>query len=343
MMKSLLYVLIVPFLCILSINGYAEGMGMMTGGLTGTYYKFGLDIKEVAAKNGVEIDVKNTAGSFENVSKIASNANAALAIVQSDVLAYMKNSDDPVIKNKANKLVLMFPFYNEEVHILAKSGINSLNDLDGKVVVAGTSGSGSRLTAQTIFTKLGVNVTFKSMKPADGIVEMLTAGDVDAVINVVGKPWSAIEHLSKMSDDDRQGVHLLAIDDASLLTEGYVSSDFSTQDYDMLTSDIPTIAVKSSLIAYDFSSPPQNATDSQKVYYRQRCESIGKISSAIRDNIKFLRDSSSSKRNTSEKWKEVKLDNTVGSWNINKCTQGANSGAHDDEAIKICIETGKCN
>ena len=342
MMKSLLYVLIVPFFCILSVNGYAEGVGMMTGGPTGTYYKFGLDIKEVAAKNGVEIDVMNTAGSVENVSKMASAANAALAIVQSDVLAYMKNSSDPVMQKKANKLVLMFPFYNEEVHILAKSSINSLNDLDGKVVAAGTSGSGSRLTAQTIFSKLGINVTFKPIKPADGIIEMLSTGGIDAVVHVVGKPWKALENLSKMSDDKRQGVHLLAIDDASLLTEGYVNSELTTQDYSMMTSNIPTIAVKSSLIAYDFSSSPANATATQKNYYNLRCKSIAKVTNAIRDNIEFLRDSSSSKRNTSMKWKEVDLDNTVGSWNANKCTKKTTPSVSQAD-FKLCIEKGICN
>ena len=47
------------------------------------------------------------------------------------------------VSGGASQYYLVFPFYNEEVHLLARREIRRFEDLDGKRVVVGTSGERS--------------------------------------------------------------------------------------------------------------------------------------------------------------------------------------------------------
>ncbi|NJN45392.1 MAG: hypothetical protein HC808_01645 [Candidatus Competibacteraceae bacterium] len=85
-MKSvLLWIIGVLFL---TPAGAEEGVGMVTGSKTGTYYQFGQDIAEVAKPKGVNILVKESKGSIDNIKRLNSRENAAFGIVQSDVLGF---------------------------------------------------------------------------------------------------------------------------------------------------------------------------------------------------------------------------------------------------------------
>ena len=114
LIASLIFV--VPF-------GMAEdkkAMGMVTGSESGTYIQFGKQIAEIASKEGIEIIVKTSGGSLDNIQRIRSTENAALGIVQSDVLGFIqKKSDDPMLKQFVKHLRLIYPFYNEEIHLYA--------------------------------------------------------------------------------------------------------------------------------------------------------------------------------------------------------------------------------
>ncbi len=92
----------------------ARSIGIVTGSKTGTYIKFGHAIAKEAKKMGVDIIVKESEGSIANIERLNSRENAGLAIVQSDVLGFLIRSDDPEMKKVAERLRLIFPFYNEE-------------------------------------------------------------------------------------------------------------------------------------------------------------------------------------------------------------------------------------
>jgi TRAP-type uncharacterized transport system substrate-binding protein len=59
---------------------------MVTGSKTGTYIQFGNDIAGVAKTVGLDILVKDSQGSIDNIKRINSKENATFGIVQSDVL-----------------------------------------------------------------------------------------------------------------------------------------------------------------------------------------------------------------------------------------------------------------
>ena len=101
----------------------ADSIGMVTGSTTGTYFQFGQDIAKVTQTSGLEILVKEAEGSIDNIRRLVSRENAALSSVQSDVLGFLSRSEDPQVRRISERLRLVFPFYNEEVHLLARKEI----------------------------------------------------------------------------------------------------------------------------------------------------------------------------------------------------------------------------
>ena len=284
-------------------------LGMVTGSKTGTYYRFGEDIKSATASENFLVDVKESSGSIDNINRITSSENAALGIVQSDVLGFLMRSQEPQSKKIAKDLRMIFPFYQEEVHFVARKHIRTLNDLNGKVVVVGPNGSGSWLTAMNLFNLSGVRPT-KLLRnpPEEGLIEVLR-GRADAMIYVVGKPVKLFQNLNnimKNSDSTIEQLHFVPIDDKVLLAE-YSPAKITSADYDFVKEDVPTIAVTAVLVTYNFA---RNDTS----YAQIRCNEIRKFSKSIYSKIDYL------KKNGHQKWKEVDLSADVGIWRRDECS-----------------------
>ena len=129
-MRSIVASLIISTFFVLSGAAHAdETIGIVTGPKTGTYFAFGKDIAEVAGKAGISVDVKPSEGSVDNIKRLNSSENAALGIVQSDVLGFLSRSRNPESMRIAGNLRMVFPFYNEEVHVLARRTIHPLSVL----------------------------------------------------------------------------------------------------------------------------------------------------------------------------------------------------------------------
>src|SRR5687767_7956753 len=65
-----------------STSPRSQAIGMVTGAPTGTAFAFGEDMAAVAMRHGLRILVKPSEGSLDNLRRLASDENAALAIVQ---------------------------------------------------------------------------------------------------------------------------------------------------------------------------------------------------------------------------------------------------------------------
>jgi TRAP transporter TAXI family solute receptor len=294
----------------------AEGIGMVTGSRTGTYIQFGNDMARIASKDGLEILVKDSEGSIDNIRRLISQENAALAIVQSDVLGFLKRSNDREMVQVSRKLRLIFPFYNEEVHLFARKGLGSFQDLRGKRVVVGTKGSGNWLTANNLLQMFNV-VPAESIElsPPDGVSAVL-AGSADAMFYVAGKPVKLFTNLQELQQHQQYSsllnqVHFLPLDHERMLEE-YIPSSIGPDDYKWLTQKTTTIAVKSALISFDFSSKANP-------YLKKRCDDIAKLGNAVRTNFKELVDSGHAK------WKEVDLDSELVNWEKDTCSNRVTS------------------
>jgi len=308
-----------------------KSIGMVTGSKTGTYYRFGQEIADKAVRSGLDIIVKESEGSIANIERLISSENAGFAMVQSDVLSFLKRSTDPGMRKTAGKLRLIYPFYKEEVHIFANKDIRKFEDIQGKRLVLGVERSGNWLTSNNLLHITGVEPKEKMyLKPPEAVVAVLK-GDADAMVYVVGKPASLFTNLEEVKSSYPQlfeKVNFVPLDDPKIVKHGYVSAEITSDDYPWFNDKIQTVAVKALLVCFDFSSRRDN-------YYRMRCDQLYKLDEAIRNNINEL------KQTGHPKWKEVNLDEKIESWEWDACSRkvpyNSNSGSSDlsNELLRI--------
>lgn len=284
-----------------------EPLGMVTGPKTGTYIAIGRDIAEVAKTAGLTVQVKASGGSIDNIKRINSAENAALGIVQSDVLGFMGRSRNRDTLRMGENLRMVLPLYHEEVHVLARKEIRSFAELAGKKVVIGEDGSGHMLTSINLFAMMDVTPESLIRKsPPEGLLELLDH-KVDAVIFVGGKPVKLFQNLEALKEKDGallSEVHFLPLNAPRMLEE-YQVAEITPKDYAFVGEAVPTIAVTAVLVAHDFS-------DANKKH-KTRCHQLRTLAEAIRKNLRKLQ------RSGHAKWKEVKLDEMLPIWQKDSC------------------------
>lgn len=284
-------------------------LGLVTGPKTGTYYAFGKDIASSVGREHIDLDVKTSEGSIDNIKRINSSENAALGIVQSDVLGFLARSKSPDSMKIAENLRLVFPFYHEEVHVLARKEVKNFAGLQGKRIAIGEDGSGSMLTAINLFSMMGVVPgEVKKIPSAQGVVAVLK-GELDAAVFVGGKPVRLFKNLEDLTLPENQKyapmlqeVHFLPLDNVKMLEE-YKPADITAADYNFVQQKVPTISVQAMLVSYDFS----------KSSNKKRCALLGKFAKTLREDLSGLRERGHAK------WKEVNLDAITGSWKKDSC------------------------
>jgi len=288
-----------------------EGIGMVTGSKIGTYIQFGQDIAKISQQYGIKVLPKESKGSLDNIIRMSSLENAAFAIVQSDVLAYLSKSSNPKFRHYAKRLRLIYPFYNEEVHLFARKNIHTIDDLNGRRVVVGPRKSGTNMTAQNILKVMNVQPSEYIHDSIDTGIKKVLQGTADAVFVVAGKPSKGFTNLFATPKESVRKlllqVHFVPLNDKALLAD-YVGSNLSQQDYGFINGTIPTVAVKALLVSFDFSSKKSK-------YYKKRCRQLSIIGQAIRDNINNLKTGKYHK-----KWKQVNLKGDMGNWKVDKCS-----------------------
>lgn len=316
----------------MAANADAQPVGMVTGSKTGTYIQFGNDIAEVAKTAGLNLEVKDSQGSIDNIKRMNSKENAALGIVQSDVLGFLNRSESPEMRKVAGRLRLIFPFYNEEVHLFANKSIQSFSDLQGKRVVVGEEGSGNWLTSINLLQLTGIKpVELLQTAPLPGVTAVLK-GEADAMFYVAGKPVSLFTKLGNLVNNPEfapllANVHFVPLDDPKMIQE-YASAKIGPTDYPWLESETPTIAVKAVLMSFDFSGK-------QSPYFTQRCGQLATLGQAIRANIDTLRQTGHAK------WKEVDLDEKVGIWPLDPCSRNQDKNKAKDPKVDLTRELEK--
>jgi uncharacterized protein len=180
---------------ILVLPARALALTIATGSSEGTYFKIAEDIKRVAEKEGIPIEVIQTNGSFDNINLLAAG-KVDLAIMQLDVLRFvteimLKESGLNILEEAKVALNL----YLEEIHVIAKNpDIRMLQQLQGKRVAVGPEKSGSALTAEVLLAGFGVKVDPIFDSP-EGAAKKLDQGEIDALIFIGGAPVPAFRNL----------------------------------------------------------------------------------------------------------------------------------------------------
>jgi uncharacterized protein len=194
-------------------------------------------------------------GKMQNLWDILYLRGVDMGFLQSDTLEYLK--DDPQIKSIRNKIryiALMFP---EEIHILARSDINSLEDLAGKKVSINAKGTGSAVTGPVIFRRLGINAQIE-YEDSNIAIERMRKGDIAAHI------WSLAKPAQPVAQVKCDGLHLLTIPFKEF-SDLYLPSKLTNKDYPNLippNQEVSTIAVGNVLAVFNW---PENTDRYRKV------------------------------------------------------------------------------
>ena len=107
-------------------------VGIISGGVNGTYIRIAADLAAVLDKDDLRVLSIVGQGSVQNVTDLLYLKGIDIAIVQSDVLEFMRRQN--TYSNIDKKIDYIAKLYNEEFHILAKNTVSSLADLAGKKV-----------------------------------------------------------------------------------------------------------------------------------------------------------------------------------------------------------------
>ena len=275
----------------------AADLGLITGGEKGTYYQFGLNLQKLVQPSGTNLAVYTSKGSIENVYAVYQRPATQLGIVQSDVLAFVARvQSDPVLKRIAKKTRMVFPLYNEEIHVLGRRGITDFDDLADRRVAIGREGSGTYLTARLLF-KVS-EVAPKEMVPIDTeeALAALKAGTIDAMFYVAGYPVKLFTEQVTASD----GLALIPITNKSI-TEFYPRSEIPASTYPWQSSALNTVAVKAVLVSFDFRG--------------RDCENVGRFAQTISEKLDWL------VKNGHSKWKSVDLEYPLKGWEQYDCVR----------------------
>lgn len=191
---------------------------LATGGTSGTYYAVGGVIQTVLSPklNLCDIVVESTGASVANINMVT-DGEAQLAIVQSDIINYAHNGTFSFEGNPETAALWLATICNETVQIVARPGLNSLQDLKGKVVCVGDVGSGSEVNAWQILNSVGI--TKDDIHAVNGsftdAVDMLRDGKIDATFSGATPPTTAIVdyattnelNIISFTEDDIEKVH----------------------------------------------------------------------------------------------------------------------------------------
>ncbi len=290
-------------LLLIGTLSYAE-IGLISGSSTGNYIKIANDIKDVMGKEGIKVKVY-PGNSLENIEGILKDKKYQFGIVQSDALSYydreiyQKVKEEQAKKTKSIKkqqdlrnaklsdeIKMIFPLYNEEIHIVVnkKAGINSVADLEGKRVNFSTTGSW--VTGQNIKNEVGIE--WKEDREADRThaFQRLINGDLDAIIYVSGKPTDDFVWKKEIS----KYIKLIPYE-----SDLYTPTTISSKDYDWVEGEIPSSAVKAILVTYNYTEEKAKRHPRFKEYIKN----IKNASHIVNKYLPYLR------KNRHSKWKEI--------------------------------------
>jgi len=299
MKKILVVVFVLLAFAFTSSVSVAQEMGIITGNKRGTYYQFGLNLVQVAKSRGIKLNVFDSAGSVQNVLAVYKTPGTQLGIVQSDVLAFIaKIQTDPLLRKVATRTKLVFPLYNEEIHVLAQPDIKDFDDLTGKTVAVGEEGSGTYLTARILLEVADVKPRDIVPIGTDEALAQLKQGRIDAMFYVAGLPVRLFSEAVKPEDK----LALLPITNKSI-QDFYQPVQIPAKTYGWQDQEINTVAVKAVLVAYDFRG--------------NTCDHVGKLAKSLQDNLEWLR------THGHPKWKSVDLNAVVKGWEQYDCVAKA--------------------
>ena len=267
-------------------------VGIIAGGVNGTYIRIAADMATVLDAADLRILAIIGKGSAQNIDDLLYLKGVDMAIVQSDVLEYLKRQK--TYQDIEKRINYVTKLYNEEFHLLVNSEINTLNDLAGRKVNFDVKGSGTAITASIVFDTLKVAVEPTHFDQATAL-EKLKSGEIAALTYVAGKPAQLFEKITAADN-----LRFLPIDHTPALLATYLPAYLNNQDYPILIApnqDVKTIAVGAVLAVYNW-----------KRHYN-RYQKVANFANHFLDRFSEFQQPA-----RHPKWREVSLSAVIPGW-----------------------------
>jgi uncharacterized protein/TRAP-type uncharacterized transport system substrate-binding protein len=231
-------------------------------------------------------------GAAKDVTDLLFARGIDIAIVQTDVLASLKRQAPfPGIENF---LQYISKLYDEEVHIVARREIHSLEDLASKPVNFGPLDSGTFLTSSAIFGALDLGVEITTF-PQPLALDKLRRGEIAALVYTAAKPARLFQDIKP-----EEGFHFLSISAPQALRERYGQATLSAADYPDLIEQgkpISTLSVGTVLAVYNWPAGTER--------YRNVAHFVDTFFGRLAELRMSRHD---------PKWREIDIHASVGGW-----------------------------
>lgn len=282
--------------------GYAAALEikLATAAPSATSTETGRDLAALVAPHAsIELDVVPSAGLADNVRRLRHEPGVRLAIVQSDVYqAWLDQAarGDAEAAALVRPLRVVMPLYPEEIHFVvrADSDLEFIDEIKSARINIGEPGSGGALTTTTLY-RLMFNTPLprentSQLSGEEALVKLVTDRTVDVVAVVAGQPAKLF---AEMKPEARQFIKLLKFSDrhpsSGRMLRTYAPATLRARSYpNLLSSDLPGLAVKAVLLTYDDDSKP--ARDGLVRFARSLCSNLAVL-----------------QRNGHRKWREVEV------------------------------------
>jgi TRAP transporter TAXI family solute receptor len=207
-----------------------------TGNEAGAYYMFGQRYRELLAKERLRVEVRPSAGSLENLQRLADpGSGVEVALVQGGVAT----------PEQAQGLVSLAALYYEPLWIFYRDDnpLTLLGQLAGKRIAVGPEGSGTRVLVTHVLEAGNALKRGTPLSPLTGrdAAEALIGGRLDAALFVAAPDAPVVQQLLKTP-----GIRLMSLSHAEALARKfpYLSAVTLPRGMIDLGADIPSSNVR---------------------------------------------------------------------------------------------------
>src|SRR6516225_5464321 len=223
-------------------------VGIAGGQLSGTYMTFANELAEVLDDgDNLRIIPIVTYGAASNLDDLLYLRQVDVAVTQADVFDYFRTRRK--ISNLDYRVNYIVRLPVSEVHILARTDIQSVADLRGKKVSFGPAGSASSLTGTIVFQRMGVQVD-QVLYDNPTALQKLKSGELAALVRVIGRP---IDFFAKIPANS--GLHFVPIPFSKTFADYYTLGELTNKEYPTLVPEgqpVDTIAVPAVLAVFNW-------------------------------------------------------------------------------------------
>ncbi len=256
-----------------------------TGSVSGNYQNVGSEIARIVNENrtinGFQLEYEVSSGSASNIRAIAAG-ETQFGIAQADIqYQAVKGLGEWSDEGPQQDLRAVFSMYGESVTLVAggDTEIRSIDDLRGKLVDIGSSGSGTRRNAIDALGAAGIDwksdIQAREESPDDRLAKFMR-GELDAFFFTAGHPNTEIK-FATFSVRGARIIPLMNIDRLVSAVPYYSRTLIPSGLYPMANNevDIETIGVNATLLT--------SAEVSDDVVYA--------VTKAVFENLEFLANS----------------------------------------------------